>query len=127
MKPQIDEYVGPDQNAVQIFRDDVGTRVPDAPSYLAGSIASGSGNAKGKMGGYKNDKVDALIAEALALPTDDPNRVAKAQEAQRIYRDDFMFIPWYQQTMSRWATANVAAMEKNLDWQIIEPWNVSIG
>ena len=127
MKPQIDEYVGPDQNSVQIFRDDVGTRVPDAPSYLSGSIASGSGNAKGKMGGYKNDKVDALIAEAMALPTDDPNRVAKAQEAQRIFRDDFMFIPWYQQTMSRWATANVSAMEKNLDWQIIEPWNISIG
>ena len=76
MKPQQDQYSGPDQNAIQIFRDDVGTRVPDAPSYLAGSIGSGSGNAQGKMGGYKNEKVDALIAEALALPADDPARVA---------------------------------------------------
>lgn len=126
MKPQQDQYSGPDQNAIQIFRDDVGTRVPDAASYLAGSIASGSGNAQGKMGGYKNDAVDALIAEALALPADDPNRVAKAQEAQRIFRDDFMFIPWYKQTMSRWATANVSGMEKNLDWQVVAPWNVSI-
>lgn len=126
MKPQQDQYSGPDQNAIQIFRDDVGTRVPDAPSYLAGSIASGSGNAQGKMGGYKNDKVDALIAEALALPADDPNRVAKAQEAQRIFRDDFMFIPWYKQTMSRWATANVQGMEKNLDWQVVAPWAITI-
>ncbi len=126
MKPQQDQYAGPDQNAIQIFRDDVGTRVPDAPSYLAGSIGSGSGNAQGKMGGYKNDKIDGLIAEALALPADDPNRVAKAQEAQRIFRDDFMFIPWYKQTMSRWATANVTGLEKNLDWQVVAPWNISV-
>jgi peptide/nickel transport system substrate-binding protein len=59
MKPQQDAYAGPDQNAVQIFRDDVGTRVPDAVSYLAGSIASTSSNAQNKLGGYKNDKVDA--------------------------------------------------------------------
>lgn len=126
MKPQQDQYTGPDQNAVQIFRDDVGTRVPDAPSYLAGSIASGSGNAQGKMGGYKNETVDAKVAEALAKPVDDPTRIALAQEAQRAFRDDFMFIPWYAQTMSRWANANVAGMEKNLDWQVVAPWNISI-
>ncbi len=125
MKPQQDQYSGPDQNAVQIFRDDVGTRVPDAASYLAGSIASTSGNATGKMS-YKNDKVDALIAEALTKPVDDPARVALAQEAQRLFRDDFCFIPWYKQTMSRWANANVAGMEKNLDWQVVRPWAISI-
>ncbi len=126
MKPQQDQYAGPDQNAIQIFRDDVGTRVPDAASYLAGSIASASGNATGKMS-YKNDKVDALIAEALTKPADDPARVALAQEAQRLFRDDFMFIPWYKQTMSRWAAANVAGMEKNLDWQVVAPWAIAIG
>ena len=126
MKPQQDQYAGPDQNAVQIFRDDVGTRVPDAPSYLAGSIASGSGNAQGKMGGYKNDKVDSLIADALTKPVDDAARVKLAQEAQRVFRDDFMFIPWYKQTMSRWANANVKGMEKNLDWQVVAPWAISI-
>jgi peptide/nickel transport system substrate-binding protein len=126
MKPQQDQYSGPDQNSIQIFRDDVGTRVPDAPSYLAGSIASGSGNAQGKMGGYKNDKVDALIADALTKPVDDPTRVSLAQEAQRTFRDDYMFIPWYKQTMSRWAAANVAGMEKNLDWQVVAPWAIAI-
>ncbi|MGO8134355.1 ABC transporter substrate-binding protein, partial [Rhizobium ruizarguesonis] len=55
MKPQQDSYAGPDQNSVQIFRDEVGTRVPDAVSYLAGRIASTSSNAQNKLGGYKND------------------------------------------------------------------------
>ncbi|MDP2082478.1 MAG: ABC transporter substrate-binding protein [Pseudotabrizicola sp.] len=127
MKPQQDQYSGPDQNSIQIFRDDVGTRVPDAPSYLAGSIASTSGNAIGKMGGYKNDVVDAKITEALAKPADDPARVALAQEAQRAFRDDFMFLPWYKQTMSRWANANVTGIEKNLDWQVVAPWAITVG
>lgn len=126
MKPQQDQYSGPDQNAVQIFRDDVGTRVPDGASYLAASIASTSGNAQGKMGNYKNDKIDSLIADALTKPADDPARVALAQEAQRLFRDDFCFIPWYKLTMSRWANANVSGMEKNLDWQVVAPWAISI-
>lgn len=126
MKPQQDQYAGPDQNAVQIFRDDVGTRVPDAASYLLGSIASSSGNAQGKMGGYKNDAVDAKLAEASTKAADDPARISLAQEAQKLFREDWMFIPWYAQTMSRWATANVAGMEKNLDWQVAAPWDISI-
>lgn len=127
MKPQQDAYAGPDQNAVQIFRDDVGTRVPDAVSYLAGSIASSSSNAQNKLGGYKNDKIDALLAQAAGKAADDPERVKLAQEAQKLFRDDWAFIPWYSQAMSRWATKEVKAMEKNLDWQVVTPWNVSIG
>lgn len=126
MKPQQDAYAGPDQNAVQIFRDDVGTRVPDAVSYLAGSIASTSSNAQNKLGGYKNDKVDSLLAEAATKAVEDPQRVALAQEAQKAFREDWQFIPWYAQTMSRWANANVSGMDKNLDWQVVAPWEISI-
>ncbi|HEY4199596.1 MAG TPA: ABC transporter substrate-binding protein [Devosiaceae bacterium] len=127
MKPQQDSYAGPDQNAVQIFRDDCGTRVPDAASYLQGTIASTAGTAQGKLGGYKNDKVDSLLTEASAKAVDDPQRISLAQEAQKAFREDWVFIPWYAQTMSRWANANVTAMEKNLDWQVIAPWDISIG
>ncbi|UJW77440.1 ABC transporter substrate-binding protein [Rhizobium sp. SL42] len=127
MKPQQDAYAGPDQNAVQIFRDDVGTRVPDAVSYLAGSIASTSSNAQNKMGGYKNDKVDSLLKEAASKAADDPQRVALAQEAQKAFREDWAFIPWYAQTMSRWAVAEVKGIDKNLDWQVVAPWEISIG
>lgn len=127
MKPQQDAYAGPDQNAVQIFRDDVGTRVPDAVSYLQGSIASTSSNAQNKMGGYKNDKVDSLLAEAATKAADDPQRVTLAQEAQKAFRDDWAFIPWYAQTMSRWATAEVKGIDKNLDWQVARPWEITVG
>ncbi|MDC9812394.1 ABC transporter substrate-binding protein [Rhizobium binxianense] len=127
MKPQQDSYAGPDQNSVQIFRDDVGTRVPDAVSYLAGSIASTSSNAQNKLGGYKNDKVDSALAEATTKAADDPQRITLAQEAQKAFREDWAFIPWYSQAMSRWATKEVKGLEKNLDWQVVEPWNISIG
>ena len=40
------------------------------------------GQCQGKMGGYKNDKVDKLIAEALGKAADDPARVDLAQKAQ---------------------------------------------
>lgn len=126
MKPAIETYAGPDQASVQIFRDDVGTRVPDAVSYLMGSIHSGSGNAQNKMGGYKNAEIDAALEEASTKGVDDPDRIALAQKAQRIFRDDWMYIPYYYDVMSKWAMPWVANFEKNDDWQVIEPWNVEI-
>ena len=126
MKPAIETYSGPDQASVQIFRDDVGTRVPDAVSYLMGSIYSGSGNATNKMGGYKNDEIDALLTEASVKGVKDPDRNALAQEAQLIFRDDWMYIPYYYDVMSKWAMPWVLNFDKNDDWQVIEPWNVTI-
>lgn len=127
MKPQEDNYSGPDQGSVQVFRNDVGTRVPDAISYLAGCIASDASTAKKEMGGYKNATVDAKLAEGATKAVDDPARVKLAQEAQQAFHDDYMFIPWYAQAMSRWATVAVKNIDKNLDWQVISPWDVSIG
>lgn len=126
MKPQQDQYAGPDQANVQIFRDDVGTRVPDAASYLMGSIHSSSSNAQNKMGGYKNAEVDKLLEDALTKAADDPARIEQAQKAQMIFRNDWAFIPWYMQAMSRWAMPNVKGMEKNLDWQVVAPWAIEI-
>jgi peptide/nickel transport system substrate-binding protein len=28
--------------------------------------------------------------------------------------------------MPRWAIARVAGMDKNLDWQVYEPWNIEL-
>lgn len=125
MKPSQDEF-GAEGNNVQIVRDDVGTRVPDAVSYLAGSIASTSSNAINKLGGYKNDNIDTLLAEAALLAADDPQRIAKAQEAQKLFHDDYAFIPWYHEAMSRWALPTVKGIDKNLDWQVAEPWDIEI-
>ena len=126
MKPAIETYSGPDQKSVQIFRDDVGTRVPDAVSYLMGAIYSGSGNAMNKMGGYKNAEIDALLEEASGKGVDDPQRIELAQKAQRIFREDWNYIPYYYDVMSKWAMPWVLNFDKNDDWQVIEPWNVTI-
>lgn len=126
MKPSIETYSGPDQKSVQILRNDVGTRVPDAVSYLMGSIYSGAGAAKKEMGGYKNAEIDALLEEAATKGVDDPQRIELAQKAQRIFRDDWQYIPYYYGVMSKWAMPWVENFDKNDDWQVIEPWNVTI-
>ena len=100
-KPQIDACSGPDQNSVQVFRDDVRTRVPDAVAYLGGAIASGSSDAQNKLGGYSNAEIDALFEEAGGLGLDDPRRVELAREAQRLFREDCVSAPWYSEAMSR--------------------------
>jgi peptide/nickel transport system substrate-binding protein len=126
MKADIDSYEGPDQGNVQIFRDDVGTRVPDIVSYLTGSVHSSSGNARGKLGGYTNPEVDALLEEAATKAVSDPDRIRLAQEAQRLFRDDWHFIPYQHDTMSKWAMPWVQNFDKNDDWQVIAPWAVTI-
>ena len=126
MKPNIDSYQGPEQSNIQIFRDDVGTRVPDMVSYLMGAIHSSSGNAQRKMGGYKNTKIDTLLEEASTKSVDDPARIALAQKAQRIFREDWQYIPYRYDTMSKWAMPWVLNFDKNDDWQVIEPWAVLI-
>jgi peptide/nickel transport system substrate-binding protein len=112
---------------VHIFRDDIGTRVPDAVAFLAGGIKTGGGIAQGKMNGYSNAAIDTLLDEAAALPVDDPQRDGKAREAQKLFREDWAYVPWYYETMSRWALPNVSNMDKNLDWQVVNPWDVTIG
>lgn len=127
MKPQQDTYSGPDQAHIQVFRNDVGTRVPDAVSYLQGCIVSTSSPAQREMGGYKDADVDAKLAQAALKAADDPERVKLAQQAQIAFRGAYAFIPWYAQAMSRWAVASVKNIDKNLDWQVIAPWDISIG
>jgi peptide/nickel transport system substrate-binding protein len=126
MKGGMDEYSGPDQGRIQIFRDDTGSQFPDAVSYLKGTAYSGSGNAQGKMGGYTNTEVDRLLDEGAMIPPDDPQRNEMALEAQWLFFEDFMFIPYYNQNMPRTAMPWVLNWNKNMDWQVVEPWNVDL-
>jgi len=126
MKPQFDDYSGPDKENLQIYRDDVGTRVPDIVSYLQGSIYSTCGNAVNKMGGYNNPEVDRLLDEASVKGVDDPDRIRLAQEANRVFREDWAFIPWDITPMSAFAMPWVHNAGRNIDWQIVEPWNVYV-
>jgi peptide/nickel transport system substrate-binding protein len=126
MKASYDDYSGPDQERIQIFRDDAGARFPDVTSYLMGVIHSSSGVAQGKMGGYSNPEVDRLLEEAYVIPPSDPRRNELAIEAQEVFFEDYMFIPYFHFNLPRNAMPWVENWEQNLDWQVVEPWNVSI-
>jgi peptide/nickel transport system substrate-binding protein len=126
LKPQYNSYAGADQESIQIFRDDVASRVPDATSLLRGSIHSVSSNAKLKLGGYHSQEVDTLLDQAAVLPLDDPQRDLLAQKAQRVFRDDWAFIPWIHNVTSKFAIDRVQGFERNLDNQIVEPWSVNL-
>lgn len=126
MKAGANDYSGPDQDSIQIFRDDVGARVPDAVTYLMGAIHSGSGNAKNKMGGYKNEEIDKLLQQASVLGVDDPQRNQLAWQAQKLFRDDYMYIPYFYQTASKYAMPWVKNYAVTIDENVSEPWNVYI-
>jgi peptide/nickel transport system substrate-binding protein len=79
------------------------------------------------MGGYANPEVDRLLGEAATKASDDPDRIRLAREAQRLFRDDWMYIPYVSQTLPKYAMPWVKGLEKkNFDWQVVEPWNVYI-
>jgi peptide/nickel transport system substrate-binding protein len=123
LRPSLDTY---SLSEVHITRDDAGTRVPDAVTYLSAVIKTGAGTAVAKMNGYSNAEVDRLLNEGAPLAADDPARIKAAQDAQKAFREDFAFMPWYHEIMPRWAIARVAGMDKNLDWQVYEPWNIEL-
>jgi peptide/nickel transport system substrate-binding protein len=124
--PAMDKLPKSEQDKVQFFRDDVGTRVFDATTLMLGSVYSKAGAAQSKMGGYMNEAVDKLILEASALPANDPNRNAKALEAEKLVMADFMYIPWYDEGPTMHAMPWVLNYSRNIDWQIVEPWNLDI-
>ena len=45
------------------------------------------------MGGYKNEEVDALIDEALAMSRDDPAFCDTVRQAEDLFLADTMLIP----------------------------------
>jgi len=121
-----DEYKGPEK--VAVFRDDVGTRVLDAPSMLLGSIHSSSSNAQNKLGGFKDLEIDRLIEEALSKSVEDPARVELAQEAQWRFHDLWLAIPWNSNSLSVRGNCgkHVVGHRPNMDQSWYETWNVDL-
>jgi peptide/nickel transport system substrate-binding protein len=78
------------------------------------------------MGGYNNPEVDRLLDEASIKGIDNPDRIKLAQEANRLFREDWAFIPWDITPTSAFAMPWVKNAGRNIDWQIVEPWSVSI-
>jgi peptide/nickel transport system substrate-binding protein len=126
LNAKFDELAKTDQGKVQIFRDDTGTRFPDAVSVLQATVYSKSGNAQTKMGNYLNAALDAKIEEAATKTSDDPLRLELAIEAEKIVMEDWVFLPWYNEGPLMRAMPYVTGYAKNLDWQVMEPWNLDI-
>lgn len=126
MKPQSDSYSGPEQATIQFFRDDAGTGVPDAVAYLRAAIHSSSSNARNKLGNYKNLGIDKLLDDAAVKALDDPQRIALAQQAQVIFRDEWAYIPWIYKTKQKRAMPWARGFDQNYNGQISQPWLVHI-
>lgn len=128
MSPQFDSWEGPGQPA--LFGDGTSTRVPDPALMLLGAIHSSSNMARNIMGGYQDAQVDALIDEALTKGADDPERHALAQEAQRLFHDQWLLIPTGNGCGGIGHSGNVMPWVKNsfrtADSQWLRPWEISI-
>jgi ABC-type transport system substrate-binding protein len=128
-KQQPTEF-GPDQDKVNLNRDDVVIRFPDTATYLYTGIDSkgpiASPDPFGMLKGYKNPKVDQLVEQALALPADDPNRCSVSLQAQQVFMDDYLVIFSGKQNVTLNARDYVKNYLKGPDRGLIQPWNIYI-
>lgn len=125
---QVDGF-GEDEALINVSRDDVVIRFPDAATYMfvaahsAGGIASADGD---MLRGYNNPEVDALIDEALSLPADDPRRCELTLQAQELFMEDNPTILLAKQQGTINAREYVANYEKGPDVGLIAPWRIYI-
>ncbi|HUV95536.1 MAG TPA: ABC transporter substrate-binding protein [Anaerolineae bacterium] len=126
-KQQPAEWTEEDQVLINLSRDDVSARFPDAATYMwkaahsEGPVASG-----GLLGGYVNEKIDALLDEALAIDPDDPRRCELALEAQRLFMDDYVTLTWGDAASYFTRSEYVKNWYRGPDMGVIEPWKIKI-
>lgn len=124
-KVKPDEF-GEDEKKLNLLRDDVVTRFPDAATYLWTGISSKGPISAEIMRGYNNSKVDALLTEALSTPVENPKRCQLAVEAQRIFMDDYMVIFFGIPESYISARDYVVNYNKGPDVSLIEPWKIYV-
>lgn len=120
------EGFGPEEELINITRDDVLTRFPDAATYMLVGAHSSSTIPIEFRGGYKNDEVDALIDQALVVSPEDPARCELALEAQRLFLDDYPVVLFGAEKQSLNAREYVRNYKRGPDRTFIEPWDVYI-
>ena len=126
-KQKPDEFGEENIDKINLSRDDVVIRFPDSAFYMwtaahsTGPVASG-----GLLGGYVNPEIDALLDEALTLSPDDPRRCELALEAQELFMNDYLVLPFGKLVMSINARDYVKNYFKGPDVGVIEPWNIKL-
>jgi len=126
------ESFGQDQPSINVSRDDVVIRFPDAATYMyvaadsAGAIAKSTADGGEMLRGYKNPQVDSLIEKALTLSPDDPQRCDLALQAQKLFMADNPTILVAKSVGTINARDYVAGYEKCPDVGLIAPWRIYI-
>ncbi len=115
------------RDTLNLSRDDVVIRFPDAATYMWGAGHSNGSVASGEMlGGYKNEQLDAYLDEALATSPDDPKRNELALKAQEVYINDYLMMHFGKKVMTLNARDYVKNYYKGPDAGVIEPWKIKI-
>lgn len=123
---QLPDGFGTDQEVINLSRDDVVIRFPDAATYMWVGTHSKGPMAIDMMQGYNNPDLDAMLDNAISISVDDPNRCNTALAAQRKFMDDYqmLFIGIPNSTLN--ARDYVADYYKGPDVGVIEPWKIYI-
>ncbi len=118
---------GDDFDKINLSRDDVVIRFPDAATYMwAAGHSAGPVPSSSMLNGYMNEALEAAIDEALTLPPDDPRRCELALEAQAQYEGDFVIMHFGKPLRSANAREHVKEYYSGPDVSVIEPWKIYI-
>ena len=118
---------GDDYDKINLSRDDVVIRFPDAATYMwAAGHSGGPVPSSSMLGGYMNADLEAAVNEALTLQPDDPRRCELALEAQMHYENDYVIMHFGKPLRSANAREHVREYYSGPDVSVIEPWKIHI-
>ena len=118
---------GDDIDKINLSRDDVVIRFPDAATYMwAAGHSSGPVPSSSMLSGYYNEALEAAVDEALTLQPDDPRRCELALEAQAQYEGDYVIMHFGKPLRTANARDHVKEYYSGPDVSVIEPWKIYI-
>ncbi len=118
---------GDDFDKINLSRDDVVIRFPDAATYMwAAGHSSGPVASSSMLNGYHNEALEAAVDEALTLAPDDPRRCELALEAQAQYEGDYVIMHFGKPLRTANAREHVKEYYSGPDVSVIEPWKIYI-
>ena len=112
---------GDDLDKINLSRDDVVIRFPDAATYMwAAGHSGGPVPGSSMLSGYYNEALEAAIDEALTLSPDDPRRCELALEAQAQYEGDYVIMHFGKPIRTANAREHVMNYYSGPDVSVIE-------
>lgn len=118
---------GDDYDKINLSRDDVVIRFPDAATYMwAAGHSAGPVPSSSMLNGYYNEALEAAVDEALTLAPDDPRRCELALEAQAQYEGDYVIMHFGKPLRTANAREHVKEYYSGPDVSVIEPWKIYI-